>query len=538
MIVSENNITSHLLEETSAENRKKRHPDKPNRSTMASDDHTDIVMLPFMAHGHLIPFLALAGQIHHRTGFNITIANTPLNIQYLRSTLHQHPTSEIRLAELQFNSADHGLPLNTENTENLPLDLIGKFITSSVSLKTPFQNLLLDIIEKQGKPPLCIISDVFFGWTVDVAKSTGTVDISFTTGGAYGTLAYVSMWLNLPHRQTDSEEFSLPGFPERCRFHVSQLHRFIRNADGTDLWSSFFQPQISGSLQSFGWLCNTVEEIEPRGSELLSKYIKLPVWTIGPLLPKAWLKESSSLSNNNSLYRQHAGKEPGISAEKCFQWLDLHGPDSVLYISFGSQNTISPSQMMELAIGLEESGNSFIWVIRPPIGFDLKSEFKAEWLPEGFEDRISKSKQGLLVKNWAPQLEILSHKSTGAFLSHCGWNSTLESLSQGVKMIGWPMAAEQAYNSKMLVEEMGVAVELTRGVQSTISVEHVKEVIEMVMDMEGKGGDMKKKAEEIAEKIRAAVREGEEEKGSSVKALDDFVSVITAREKDQSVCSA
>ncbi|XP_021290328.1 UDP-glycosyltransferase 92A1-like [Herrania umbratica] len=494
---------------------------------MGSDQHIEIVMLPLMAHGHLIPFLALARQIHHRTGFNIAIANTPLNIQYLRSTLHQDPTAGIILAELQFNSADHGLPPNIENTENLPLDQIGKFFASSVSLKAPFHHLLLDIIEKQGKPPLCIISDTFFGWTVDVAKSTGTINITFTTGGAYGTMAYISLWSNLPHRQTDSEEFSLPGFPERCRFHVSQLHKFLRNADGTDQWSRFMQSQISGSLQSFGWLCNTVEEIEPLGLELLRNYIKYPVWTIGPLLPKPLLnKSSSSSANRNGLYRQHAGKEPGISPEKCIQFLDLHDPDSVLYISFGSQNTISPSQMMELAIGLEESGNPFIWVIRPPIGFDLSTEFRAEWLPEGFEDRMSSSKQGLLVKNWAPQLEILSHKSTGAFVSHCGWNSTLESLSQGVKMIGWPMAAEQAYNSKMLVEEMGVSVELTRGVQSSISGEEVKRLIQLVMDKEWKGGDMKKRAEEIAERMRAAVREEGKEKGSSIKALDDFVSAI------------
>lgn len=507
---------------------------------MGSDEHIHIVMLPLMGHGHLIPFLALARQIHRRTGFNITIANTPLNIQYLRSsTLQQDPNPGIRLAELQFNSADHGLPPDTENTENLPLDLIGKLFASSVSLKTPFHNLLLDIIEKQGKPPLCIISDVFFGWATDVANSTGTVNVTFSTGGAYGTMAYVSLWLNLPHRQTDSEEFSVPGFPERCRFHVSHLHRFLRYADGTDLWSSFMQPQITGSLRSFGWLCNTVEEIEPFGLELLRKYIKKsPVWTIGPLLPKQWLNKSS-FSSNNGLYKQHAGKEPGISPEKCVQWLDLQCPESVLYISFGSQNTISPSHMMELAIGLEESGNPFIWVIRPPLGFDLKAEFRAEWLPEGFEDRMSKSEQGLLVKNWAPQLEILSHKSTGAFLSHCGWNSTLESLSQGVKMIGWPMAAEQTYNSKMLVEEMGVAKELTRGMQSSISREEVKKVIKLVMDKEGKGGDMKKKAEEIAQHIRAAVREGGgQEEGSSIKALDDFVSAIVTRKQDQSVGSA
>ncbi|XVF37742.1 hypothetical protein REPUB_Repub20aG0036000 [Reevesia pubescens] len=499
------------------------------------DQQIHIVMLPMMGHGHLIPFLALAKQIHNRTGFNITIANTPLNIQYLQSTLHpQNSNSEgIYLAELPFNSADHGLPPNTENTENMPLDQIGKLLTSSVSLKTPFHNFLSDIIEKQGKPPFCIISDFLFGWVVDVANSTGTVNITFATAGAYGSLAYLSFWLNLPHLHTDSKEFGLPGFPERCRFHVSQLQNFMKNADGNDPCSRFMQSQFSGCLQSFGWFCNTVEEIEPLGLELLRKYTKFPVWSIGPLLPKQLLNKSQS-SSSSSTYRQHSGKEPGISPEKCLQWLGLHSPDSVLYISFGSQNTISPSQMMELAIGLEESGNPFIWVIRPPLGFDLKAEFRSEWLPEGFEDRMAKSIQGLLVKNWAPQLEILSHKSTGAFLSHCGWNSTLESLSQGVKIIGWPIAAEQPYNSKMLVEEMGVSVELTRGTQSTISGEEVKKVIQLVMDKEGKGGDMKKKAEEIAEYIRAAVREEGQEKGSSIKALDDFVSAIIKRKQDQS----
>ncbi|KAG8499933.1 hypothetical protein CXB51_006325 [Gossypium anomalum] len=493
----------------------------------SSNDYIHIVMVPFMAHGHLIPFLALAKQIHHQTGFNIAIANTPLNIQYLRSTLRRNPIPGIHFLELQFNSSDHGLPPNTENTENLSLDLIGKFFASSVYLKTPFYNLLKDIVKKQSTPPVCVIADVFFGWAVDVANSLNTINIAFSTGGAYGTLAYVSLWTNLPHRRTDNEEFNVPGFPDRCKFHVSQLHEFLRKADGTDLWSKFMQPQILSSFKSFGWLCNTVEEIEPFGLDLLRKYIKSPVWSIGPLLPKSWLINSSAPAS----VRQHAGKEPGTSPEKCVQWLDMHSDDSVIYISFGSQNTISPSQMMELATGLEKAGKPFVWVIRPPLGFDLKTELKPEWLPEGFEDRMSRNKQGLLVKNWAPQLEILSHRSTGAFLSHCGWNSTMESLSQGVKIIGWPLAAEQAYNSKMLVEEMGVAVELTRGVRSSISSDKVKEVIEMVMGKEGKGRDMKRKAQEIAEHIMAAVKDEGNEKGSSIKALDDFVSTITAARK-------
>ncbi|XP_044498093.1 UDP-glycosyltransferase 92A1-like [Mangifera indica] len=497
---------------------------------MGRDEH--ILMVPMMAHGHLIPFLALATQIQQRTGFTVTIANTPLNINYLKSTISTNSNKKLLLAELPYSSSDHGLPPNIESTENLPFDLIGTFFSSSKSLSTPVHRLLIDIKEKDGKPPLCLITDVFFGWAVDVARRAGTINVTFTTCGGYGTLAYLSLWLNLPHRKTDSEEFHIPGFPERCRLHTTQLHRFLRMADGSDEWSRFMQPQLSGSLGSHGMLCNTAEEIEPQAVEWLRNYTKLPVWTIGPLLPQPLLEKSSP--SGSTVYKQHSGKTPGVSSERCVEWLDLQDPQSVLYISFGSQNTISPSQMMELAGGLEKSKIHFIWVIRPPTGFDLKGEFKAEWLPEGFEDRMTKTKHGLLVKDWAPQLEILSHKSTGAFLSHCGWNSVTESLSQGVPIIGWPIAAEQSFNSKMLVEEMGVSVELTRGSLS-IEGKEVKKVIQLVFSKTGKGEEMRRNASKIKEQIRASVMEEGDEKGYSVKALDDFLSNILSRREVHSV---
>ncbi|KAG6725983.1 hypothetical protein I3842_02G058100 [Carya illinoinensis] len=502
---------------------------------MDSQEH--IVMLPFLAHGHLIPFLALAKQLQERTGFTITIASTKLNIQYLRSSISTDSDFKILFAELPFCSSAHDLPPNSENTENLSLDRVIKLFYASQSLEYPLLRLLNDIIDQEGRPPLCIISDIFFGWAVDVAKSVGTVNVSFSTftefystSGSYGTLAYVSFCLNLPHRFRDSDEFLVPGFPESVRFHRSQLHQYLRAADGTDVWSKFMQQQFSRCLESYGWLCNSVEEIEPLGLDLLMKYIRLPVWAIGPLTPPAALKSSSS--SHASISRQHAGKKPGLPLEKFLEWLDLQSPDSVLYISFGSQNTIGASQMMQLAIGLEGSRKSFIWVVRPPLGFDLNGEFRAEWLPEGFEERIKQSRRGLIVRNWAPQLEILSHKSTGAFLSHCGWNSVLESLSQGVPIVGWPMAAEQAFNSKMLMEEMGVSVELTRGIQSVIEAKEVKRVIESAMDEHGKGGDMRKKAAEFKELIKLAVREEGDEKGSSLKAVDDFVGTILYKRKE------
>ncbi|KAJ6683849.1 hypothetical protein OIU85_007536 [Salix viminalis] len=244
---------------------------------MASKSNEQIVMLPFLAHGHLIPFIALARQIHQATGFRISIASTPLNIQYLSSTFNsssdEPENDHITLLELPFCSADNGLPPNTESTENLSLDAIGKFLSASQSLRAPFHSLVSDISAKQGHPPLCIISDVFFGWASEVANSLGTVNVTFSTGGAYGTLAYSSIWLNLPHRgRGDSDEFYSPGFPDRCRFHITQLHHFLRNADGTDSWSKFFQSQISFSMQSAGWLCNTVEEFEPAGLEWLREF--------------------------------------------------------------------------------------------------------------------------------------------------------------------------------------------------------------------------------------------------------------------------
>ncbi|KAI5647420.1 hypothetical protein M9H77_33425 [Catharanthus roseus] len=219
---------------------------------------------------------------------------------------------------------------------------------------------------------------------------------------------------------------------------------------------------------------------------------------------------SKKTSSDSRIIGPHSGREPGLPTEKCLEWMDSHSECSVLYISFGSQNTISPSQMMALAMGLEESGKPFIWCIRPPTGFDLKSEFRTEWLPKGFEKRMNETNQGLVVHGWAPQLDILCHRSTGAFLSHCGWNSVVESLSQGVPIIGWPLAAEQGYNSKMLVEEMGVSIELTRGTQSNLVKEDVKKVVNIAMEKEGKGEEMRRKAVDMGELIRAAISDEEE----------------------------
>ncbi|XP_016453092.1 UDP-glycosyltransferase 92A1-like isoform X5 [Nicotiana tabacum] len=370
-----------------------------------SDTQEHIIMLPFLALGHMIPFLALANKIQERTNYKITIVSTPLNIKYLSSN-RQNPNN-ISLVSLPYNSFDLGLPPNTENTEALPLKDMVTIFNSTLSLKDPLKKLILEIIKKDG-------------------------------------------------------------------------------------------------------------------IKAIKNLTKLPVWCIGPLLPQCMIKKGEK----DQILESRIAKDHGLSPEKCIEWLNKHPKNSVLYISFGSQNTISTSQMMALALGLEDSEKPFIWVVRPPIGFDLKGEFKSEWLPQGFQERVEKGNKGLIVKSWAPQLQILCHGSTGAFLTHCGWNSVLESLSEGVPIISWPLAGEQAFNSKMLMEEMGVCIELTKGVESVIEKDDVKKVIDVVLSTSGKGKEMKERANEIGISIREAVKEEGKFKGSSVKAMDDFISTL------------
>eukprot|EP00268_Persea_americana_P011320 TRINITY_DN1479_c0_g1_i2.p1 TRINITY_DN1479_c0_g1~~TRINITY_DN1479_c0_g1_i2.p1 ORF type:complete len:483 (+),score=55.61 TRINITY_DN1479_c0_g1_i2:73-1521(+) len=466
------------------------------------------ILFPFMAQGHLIPFLALARLLEQRTGHTITIVNTPLNILTLQSILP--PESTIRLASLPFNGPDHGLPPNCESTDTLTRPLIVRLVEATQTLRPSFDRLISTIVRDEDvRKPICIISDFFFGWTVEIAHKHGIFHSVFITGGAYGLAIDFTIWIHLPHTKTDSDEFQLPGFPETLRVHRSQLSSSLKVADGSDSWSRALAPQMSLSLRSDGLLFNSVEELEKTGLGYFSMMTKRPSWPIGPL---------------SSQKRKNMGS--GISVDDCVSWLNLHRPSSVLFVSFGSQNTISASQMMELAMGLEESGNAFIWVIRPPLGNDINVEFRAEWLPEGFEERVVERKQGLLVRKWAPQLEILSHESTGAFISHCGWNSILESLSKGVPLMGWPIAAEQFCSVKMLEEELGVCVEIVRGNSSDIDKGRVKEVIEIVMGETEKREKMRCKALKIKKMMEDAVRAEEGFKGSSITAMDAFIDTV------------
>ncbi|MCL7048158.1 hypothetical protein MKW94_026841 [Papaver nudicaule] len=510
-----------------------------NTQQQQPQDDGHIIMFPYLAQGHITQLLALARFISQRKpNIKITFVSTPLNIKRLQLALTTGTSihNNICSAELPFSSADHGLPPNCESTDSLPPQFLLTLLHASETLKPSFDSLINKIITDEKRVPNCIIADGILGWVHETAKRVGTFHFAFTGPGAYGTSMLFSICLYLPHRKNDDsndlmEELHVPCFPDTYRRHISQFPAYIRAQNKETPRIQFYQKQIALTLRSDGMLCDTVEEIEVLGLEALRKHMdSKPVWTIGPLLPSFLLQGNRNKNNAGSVVsHSRTGKEFGISPESCIDWLNIQNQSSVLYISFGSESAISAPNMMELALGLEKSGKSFIWVLRPPIGNDIKSQLKSEWLPEGFEERLNETRKGLLVKKWAPQLEILCHRSTGAFLSHCGWNSTLESLSQGVPIIGWPLGADQAFNSQMMEEEMGVCVGLCTG-NEAVSSEDVKKVIEKVMDS-SEGEEMRKKAMVIAERISAAMRvdEGGHQKGSSIRSIDDFLATVTSK---------
>lgn len=203
----------------------------------------------------------------------------------------------------------------------------------------------------------------------------------------------------------------------------------------------------------------------------------------------------------------------------CLKWLDKQAPSSVLFVSFGSGAVLSRAQITELAMGLEASGHRFLWVLRSPSSTFLfiQEEDVSQLLPEGFESRTSD--RGLVVSAWAPQIPILYHPSTRGYLSHCGWNSTLESILHGVPIIAWPIFAEQKLNRLLLVNDFKVAIEAKMDSSGFVRREEVERAVKEMMEGEG-GTNVIARAKELKEKAVAALAEG----GSSYKAMADAVS--------------
>ncbi|KAK2650105.1 hypothetical protein Ddye_017594 [Dipteronia dyeriana] len=301
----------------------------------------------------------------------------------------------------------------------------------------------------------------------------------------------------------------LQNLPQGFRYpvHGKDLPEPMQNRN-SDIYKVFLKHSERYRLAD-GLLINTFVDLEPEAIKSLQGGYDHqpgfpPIYPIGPLVQD--------------------GSSGGANGSECIKWLDDQARDSVLYVSFGSGGTLSQAQLIELALGLELSEQKFIWVLKSPDDKSARASFFSAqsntdpfgFLPLGFLERTKE--RGLMVPSWAPQIEILSHGSSGGFLTHCGWNSTLESIVNGVPLIAWPLFAEQRTNALVLTDDLKVALRPKDDENGVVGREEIVKVVKGLMV--GEEGDVIRDRMKL---LKESAAKALSEDGTSTKAISELV---------------
>eukprot|EP00253_Pinus_taeda_P014386 PITA_14386 len=433
-------------------------------------------------------------------GILVTFINTECNHSKMMKARSYHdcnlvgPNSNIR-----FSQVSDGLPLDFDRTANS--SEFHRCIRSE--MRGPAEGLIESHLNGEaGKPPFsCIISSSFLAWAFHVAKKLQLPFIGFWSQSVsvytiYRHLSMIISHCHFPPRKEDPKDIIdyIPGLPP---LQPEDLPQDIQMGDASSGLHRLVVEQLS-LLEETEWIIgNTVYELEREASDAVQE-TAAPICSLGPFLPSVYLeseckhKDISVNSTSLSLWEE----------KDCSQWLDSKARSSVLYVSFGSLARMSKTQVEEIAMGLLESGQNFLWVVRPGM---LDSDDNGDVLPEGF---LEKTKNRALVIPWCTQLSVLSHPSVGGFFTHGGWNSTLESLSLGVPMLVFPQAIDQ-YTHRMLVVnqwKIGLKLETCRD-DGVIERGEILRAVKLLVGSK-EGEEMRRKSKEIRETIRQATSEG------------------------------
>nr|WNV71563.1 glycosyltransferase [Iris domestica] len=441
--------------------------------------HVALLSSPGM--GHLFPIAEFTKRLVLDHGFTATIITyTDFNsTSQLHSFFTTLPPSISSLSLPSVPLAD--LPPDTRMEARLCV-LAAR---SAPSVK----GLLLSL--RSSSNLVAYVTDIFGADTFLDARELGVPTYMFFTSNYF----MLSFMFHLPTLDaTTSCEFR--DLPEPLELPGCVPLRGVDFLDPLEHRTNAAYPWIVHMARLFrdcdGILVNSFLAMEPDAARALSEEEagRPPVLPVGPIV--------------------RSGSGGSAGSTECVTWLDEQPHGSVLFVSFGSGGSITCEQTRELALGLESSGQRFLWVIRTPsdseanaafFGIETSAADPLDCLPEGFLSRTRPL--GLVVRNWAPQMEVLAHGAVGGFLSHCGWNSTLESVVHGVPMIAWPLYAEQRMNAVMLVEGAKVALRPSAaGEKGLVGREEICKVVKELM--EGEGGkavrdrvlDLKKAATE------------------------------------------
>lgn len=403
---------------------------------MEGEGRFHVVMIPWLAMGHLIPYLELAKRLA-RKGIQISLISTPRNIERLPK-IPSDALPLINLVKLPLPPIEN-LPEYAESTIDLPADKVHYLKEAFDGLQGPITCFL------ENLTPKWIIYDFCLHWLPPIANKLNVPCAFFCLNNA-ASLAWagppsILMGVTEDPRKSLEDLLCVPKwvpFPSKVVFRLHEILRLQNGHKNTihGLSEGYrFGAAVQGADVVFIRSC---VEFEPEWMRLVEEEIyRKPIIPVGLLPPSV----------------QERSDDCGDKWEEMSKWLDKHKQESVVYVAIGTEAAMSQQELTELAVGLELSQLPFFWVIRKlPSGDELV-------LPDGFEDRISG--RGFVCTGWAPQVRILAHPSIGGFLTHCGWNSIIESLGFGRVLILLPFLAEQGLNARTL-EERKIGLEIPR----------------------------------------------------------------------------
>ncbi|CAM8906951.1 unnamed protein product [Rhodiola kirilowii] len=446
------------------------------------------VCIPYPAQGHINPMLMMAKLLHHE-GFHITFVN---NIYNHNRLLKSNNGAASLLPDFLFEKIPDGLIPSTD-TVDCTQDIISLCQSAIEYLVTPFTELIVKLNDASLKsggqvPPVtCIVSDLSMPFTSPVAEEFGIPIALLLTSSACGfsSVAYYPELVARGFFPLKDESYLENGYlettidfiPGMPGIRLRDLYSFFRTAKLDDTIVKFNLKKLENASKASTIVANTFDAIEHEVLEGLPATTPklLPIGPLHLLLDRISRCCSPLHSLSSNLWKD----EP-----ECMTWLSLKEPKSVLYLNLGSIAVMTPQQSTEFAWGLANSKQSFLWVIRP----DMVASGAVVLPPEFLEETKGRG----LLASWCSQEQVLNHPSVGGFLTHCGWNSTLESISAGVPMICWPFFADQQTNCWFACNKWGTGMELNNDVKR----DEFEKLARQLMEAGEKGKDMHKKAAE------------------------------------------
>ncbi|PKI53818.1 hypothetical protein CRG98_025824 [Punica granatum] len=442
-------------------------------------DTPHVLVIPYPAQGHVIPLMELSRKLAELR-FRITFVNTEHNHDCIMRSDSIAAEGTRKDCGMNFMTVSDGLE---EDDRKKPGKLSEAVLTV---LPGKVKELICEIHPKDRIA--CVVADQSLGWAMEIAREKGLRCAAFCPAAA----AMLVLALNTP-RMIEEGIITDDGTPtgKHCSFELSpdmppmnpETYVWARIRDKT-LRKNVFQLILRNtkSVELADLIvCNSSHELETGAFKLASQIL-----SIGPILASNWNGKDSI----GSFWKRDLS---------CLDWLDRQPAGSVVYVAFGSFTVLDPVQSKELALGLELTNRPFLWVVRSePSGASMSS-----YHPAGFAERVGD--RGKMVW-WAPQQRVLSHPAVGCFISHCGWNSIVEGLVNGVPFLCWPYFADQFLNQSYICDIWKVGLGL-KGSESGTAVSR-EEIAGKVEELMEGGGGYKGRAIDLKRRLRDSVTEG------------------------------